>query len=456
MQWLGFLPKSLGIRKKLFIINGVLLTAALLASSFAISEFAYIGEHIAKQDVDQSELENSIQSFIIIQISLVIVALGVNGYSFLFARSLTKPILNAANIVKKISEGDLSVEVKKHNSEDEVGELTYSLAIMTENLKQLVSEVRDTAVKVAADSRESAAATEELNSSVEEVSTTVQQIAMGSQMQASELSGAKNIVDSVHEANSTGGTTAAEKMSRIIELTNDSSQKVRNLAEKSAKITSVVETIREIAEKTNLLALNAAIEAARAGESGRGFAVVADEVRRLAEGSTKSSEEIDEIIKQIQIEILTTVKGIDASSEEIEEGREVVDLSLKALSDIGNKVEEVAAVAEQNASATDQASAAVDQQTSATQEISNSSQSTAALAEELEKKVSVFKLPDEEINPSELPIDELDQSMNDSELTDELQESNLNNGMSSLVDSNDNKRKNNEFDSVTDSLGDEQ
>ena len=402
--------KSFGIRKKLFVINSVLLVAALFASGFAISEFIYIGDHIGDPNVDQQHLADTIQNVIIVQIGLASIAAAVNGYSFIFARSLTKPIVDAASVAEKISEGDLSINFKTTKSKDELGDLTNSLSIMLENLRQLVFDVHDTATKVAQDSRESAAATEELNSSVEEVSTTVQQISIGSQSQASELAGAKHIVDSVRDANSEDGSSATEKMSRIVELTEESSTKVRNLAEKSSKITSVVETIQEIAEKTNLLALNAAIEAARAGESGRGFAVVADEVRRLAEGSAKSSEQINELIQQIQDEIQSTVRGIDNSAEEIEEGREVVDLSLKALNDIGKKVEEVAAVAEENASATEQASAAVDQQTSAAQEISNSSQSTAALAEELEQKVSIFKLPENDIQPSELELDELEKS----------------------------------------------
>ena len=399
------------IKKKLFLINCVLLTGALLASGFAISQFMILGQEFHRGDISQQEIDQTIQSVIIIQISLASVAVGVNGYSFLFAKKLTNPIIDAADALKKISEGDLTVALSKSNSKDELGDLTNALYSMSENLRNLVSDVRETAVKVASDSRESAAATEELNSSVEEVAATVQQIASGSQTQALELASAKAIVDNVRNTNSSDGTSAADKMSRIIELTNESSQKVRSLADKSAKITSVVETIRDIAEKTNLLALNAAIEAARAGESGRGFAVVADEVRRLAEGSSKSSEEIDNLIREIQEQIQHTVKGIDSSAQEIEEGREVVDLSLKALAEIGNKVAEVAAVAEENASATDQASAAVDQQTTATAEISSSSQSTATLAEELESKVSKFIIKKDIVkSPSDLPINELENS----------------------------------------------
>ena len=440
--------KSLGIRKKLFIINSVLLVAALFASGFAISEFSNLGNQISNGNIEQQGINQTIQNVIIIQIGLASIAAGVNGYSFIFARTLTKPIVDAANIAKKISEGDLTVDFEKSKTNDELGDLTNSLALMQENLRQLVFDVHETATKVAQDSRESAAATEQLNSSVEEVSTTVQQISIGSQSQASELASAKHIVDTVKETNSDGESSAAEKMSRIVELTEESSTKVRNLAEKSAKITSVVETIQEIAEKTNLLALNAAIEAARAGESGRGFAVVADEVRRLAEGSAKSSEQINELIQEIQEEIKSTVKGIDNSAQEIEEGREVVDLSLKALNDIGCKVEEVAAVAEENASATEQASAAVDQQTSAAQEISNSSQSTASLAEELEQKVSAFKLPQNVIQPSDLNIENLEQANEASH--EEIIESD--NGILSRFRSskdNENDSELNEFDMAT-------
>lgn len=381
----GQFSSILSGKNKLFALRAVLLSSILVGVGYSI--FALNGSSI-------ETAENVIYTMIIM--------MGISISSFtlisLFTNNTTEPIKNAAEITKRISEGDLNVKVTRSNASREIGDLTNSLDNMVTSLRQLVMDVNQTATKVARDARESAAASEELNASVEEVSTTVQQIATGSQSQASELAEAKTIVDSVMNPNSKEGQTAADKMSRIIELTNQSSTKVKNLAEKSEKITSVVEVIRDIAEKTNLLALNAAIEAARAGESGRGFAVVADEVRRLAEGSAKSLEEIDKLIGEIQDDIHITVASIDDSAEEIKEGRSVVDSSLNALSKISYKVQEVAAVAEQNAFATDQAYAAVEQQTTATQEISSSSQNIALMAEELAQKVRLFKVPENELS----------------------------------------------------------
>src|SRR3990172_9054879 len=120
---------------------------------------------------------------LVLHVVLVISILASSGYT-IFGKMISNPIKNAANIAKKISEGNLDVQVEKSNSSEEVNDLTNSLDNMITSLRQLVMDVKQTANKIARDARDSAAAAEELNSSVEEVSTTVQQIATGSQSQA--------------------------------------------------------------------------------------------------------------------------------------------------------------------------------------------------------------------------------------------------------------------------------
>ena len=113
---------------------------------------------------------------------------------------------------------------------------------------------------------------------------------------------------------------AVDEMRGIASEVDGSARAVAQLGEKGEEIGSLVGLINDIAEQTNLLALNASIEAARAGEQGRGFAVVADEIRRLAERTTRATEQIGLSVREIRDEASRAVERIEAGSVGVEAG----------------------------------------------------------------------------------------------------------------------------------------
>lgn len=373
-----------------------------------------------------------------------IIAGVVGTFAFFISKSISRPIKAAAEVTKKISEGNLAVTIPESKAKDEIGILVNSERQMVENLKKVLGEVQVASQSVSSSAQQFSASGTELNSAIQQIATTVDQVSRGSQTQAQRIEKSKYVVEelaksmndlstnakeSVEISNQVGllsekGTESAkeagERMNKIIRVTNDSAQRVKALADKTSEITAVLEVIKQIADQTNLLALNAAIEAARAGEAGRGFAVVADEVRRLAESSARSSDEIDSKLKQIQEHAQQVVGEIETSANEVNQGKMVIDSSLKTLHDIATNIKnvsdtvrnlsesthqqmmkvktvsedvvEIAAVSEENAAATEEASAAVEEQTSQTHEISNAANQLADLAMQLQSTVAKFKL----------------------------------------------------------------
>lgn len=134
---------------------------------------------------------------------------------------------------------------------------------------------------------------------------------------------------------------AVAEMNKISESLNDSSHHIQSLNQQSGQISSIINTIQEIADQTNLLALNAAIEAARAGDQGRGFAVVADEVRQLAARTSQSTSEISTMINNIQEETGNASSSMEKCLGQAERGVDLANQTGEVIAKIQTGATEV-------------------------------------------------------------------------------------------------------------------
>ena len=141
------------------------------------------------------------------------------------------------------------------------------------------------------------------------------------------------------------GVKSVEKtisgMRAIADATDGVARRVQEMNESSRKIGTIIQTIDEIAERTNLLALNAAIEAARAGEHGRGFAVVADEVRKLAERAARSTQEITILIQNVQTTATQSTEAMASSRQRVQDGLAIAEETDRSLGEIRQAVTDV-------------------------------------------------------------------------------------------------------------------
>lgn len=394
--------------------------------------------------VPVKEINKDVSALANLILIIGIVCLLILGIAIFFIlQTMFKPVQELTQVSKVIAGGDLTQDIKVKTT-DEIGQLGQNFNEMVAGLRGLVQQISNTTSMVADVTDQMVTAADESGKAAEQVATSMGELAAGSANEAEVTQQTAEVANQMDQAlkqveisseqidvvSKNFKNVVDDGMNAVNELSNKTNESIRSsqgvetairdLDQKSKEIGQIVEVITNIADQTNLLALNAAIEAARAGEQGRGFAVVAEEVRKLAEGSGKAANQIDQIIRDIQKgtehtvnEVATAISVIQAQAEVVETTEKLFGNIEKGIDDIqhevnNNKValnqlstqvqkivdacQNISSITQQSASSVEEVSAITEEQTASAQTIASSAQEIARLVRELEKAVGKFKL----------------------------------------------------------------
>ncbi|NKB50052.1 MAG: DUF3365 domain-containing protein [Alphaproteobacteria bacterium] len=330
------------------------------------------------------------------------------------ARSVVSPLKLVTGVMRRLADGDNSVDVPAQDRQDEIGSMARRVEVFKQNAierealeKQQASQRDAEEARLRQDAERAENVTRMIEAFDESAKSTLTNVATAAdQMKASadtmtatadETHQRSTAVAAASEEASTNMQTVAsateemtssvQEISRrvvhsaeiatsAVEQADATNQKVEGLAEAAQKIGEVVNLINDIADQTNLLALNATIEASRAGEAGKGFAVVASEVKSLAGQTAKATEEISAQIGAMQKSTEEAVAAIQEIGKTIGEISEVATTVASAVEEQDSATREIAENIQQAASGTENVSSNIT-------EVSRGAQETGSVAQQV-------------------------------------------------------------------------
>lgn len=268
-------------------------------------------------------------------LNLGLLILGALSYRFMRTRPLAERLRTMVKMIRSIAEGGSNLALRldrEHLVPDETGVMAQWINSFIDNLDGTMRQVSGASRELAAHNQRMQSRNQNTLDAAEEVMRTTEATLTSLQQQMASLSRASDTADEMRQAMQNVMDNAKTQFEVVSARTHDiresvdsSANTIATLAESTQSIGKIVTVIAEIADQTNLLALNAAIEAARAGEAGRGFAVVADEIRKLAERTGQATNEIEQMIANIQHQANQAVCIMQNGMQSMETGLQLAE-----------------------------------------------------------------------------------------------------------------------------------
>ncbi len=409
----------------------------------------YIGENsdfIVIVSADEQEFLAGINSFAKQGIAYSVITLLIfMVIGFVMITWFISPIVRLSRRVYRLADMDFRADEKLAllgKRRDETGSMARALTHMRQEMTEVVNGITAQSKVLFEASHNMSESASHTTASVNDVEKAISEIAQGATSQAQETQTAtENVIlmgNMIEETNTeieelrssaNGMRSSAEKaldiLKQLNEVNNQTKDAIRTIYEQTnttnasaLKIKEATDIITDIAEETNLLSLNASIEAARAGEQGRGFAVVASQIQKLAEQSNESARQIGDIINQLMADSeksVDTMKDVKVvidkqdeyvanTEESFHEVNDGIQKSIEGIRTIADRTEQLdqarvkvvdvvqnlTAIAEENAAGTEETSASVVEVGNTMMEMADEAKHLSDIANKLEENVSVF------------------------------------------------------------------
>lgn len=212
-------------------------------------------------------------------------------------------------------------------------------------MNQEATAVAGSALEIAATIEEQARTSSLQASSVHETTTTIDELNASARKMSEQAESSARSARVILELTTKGSHAieqSLEDMSLLQQKVGAIAEQIQELNQQASQIRQIISLVSDFASQTNMLALNASVEAVRAGEQGKGFGVVANYIRQLADQSRASSQQIDELITEIQSKIQATVSVSQEGQKIVATSVQISENTAAAFTQVRNSMNEMA------------------------------------------------------------------------------------------------------------------